>query len=198
MEDQTDFMVETEESERPVERLLAPPPTDTPLHGFRMIERVVLDPGADVEKLKGVMSMYEQLKAKEAELAYNSAKGRILRKLARIKIVKNRSALHQIEKGKPAKGTSFKYAPLEEIDKHLRPLLVAEEMDLSFSDELREDRGILIRGRLKHLPSGHFEDSFMSASAGHLGRKVRRAGSGQHQFFPTPIHRLQYLQHRGY
>jgi len=36
-------------------------------------------------------------------------------------------------------------------------------MDLSYSDETREDGGILIGGRLKHLPSGHFEDSFMPA-----------------------------------
>jgi hypothetical protein len=69
-----------------------------------------------------MMAMYERLKAKEAELAYNAAKGRILKKLAHIKIVKNRPALYEIEKGNPQKGTyeAFKYAPLEEIDKHLR------------------------------------------------------------------------------
>ena len=140
---------------------------------------MALDPRADVEKLERVMAMYERLKAKEAEHAYNSAKGRILRKLARIKIVKNRSALYQIEKGKPSKGTSFKYAPLEEIDKHLRPLLVEEDMDLSYSDEPREDGGILIRGRLKHLPSGHFEDSFMPAPLDTTGGKsdVQAVGS---------------------
>jgi hypothetical protein len=44
------------------------------------------------------MAMYERLKAKEAELAYNAAKGRILKKLARIKIVRNRSAPYEIEK----------------------------------------------------------------------------------------------------
>jgi hypothetical protein len=36
-------------------------------------------------------------------------------------------------------------------------------MDLSYSAEPGEGGGILIRGRLKHLPSGHYEDSFMSA-----------------------------------
>jgi len=38
-----------------------------------------LDPRADVEKLERMMAMYERLKAKEAELAYNAAKGRILK-----------------------------------------------------------------------------------------------------------------------
>jgi hypothetical protein len=35
----------------------------------------------------------------------------------------------------------FKYAPLEEIDKHLRPLLAEEDMDLSYSDEPGEGGG---------------------------------------------------------
>jgi len=52
-------------------------------------------------------------------------------------------------------------------------------MDLSYSDEPREHGGILIRGRLKHLPSGHFEDSFMRAPPDTSGGKssVQAVGS---------------------
>src|SRR5438270_13715769 len=84
-----------------------------------LIERVALDPGADAAKLERIVAMYERLKAREAERAFNAAKGRILKKLAGITIVKNRPALYQIDKGKPQKGSyeAFKYAPLEEIDK---------------------------------------------------------------------------------
>jgi len=127
------------------------------------------------------MALYERLNAKEAELAYNAAKGRILKKLASIKIVKSRSVLNQIEQGNPQKGPyeAFKYAPLEEIDKHLRPLLAQEDMDLSYSDDPREDGGIVIRGRLKHLPGGHYEDSFMPAPLDTTGGKsdVQAVGS---------------------
>src|SRR5262249_16952266 len=116
-----------------------------------------------------------------AELAYNAAKGRILKKLAGIKIVKNRSALPEIDKGKPQKGSyePFKYAPLEEIDRHLRPLLAEENMDLSYSDESRERGNILILGRLKHLLGGHYEDSFMPAPPDTTGGKsnVQAVGS---------------------
>ena len=56
-------------------------------------------------------------------------------------------------------------------------------MDLSYSDEPREDGGIVIRGRLKHLPGGHYEDSFMRAPRT-LGWQVERGSSGEHQFFP--------------
>src|SRR6266478_6133204 len=146
---------------------------------------VALDPRADVEKLERMMAMYERLKAKEAELAYNEAKGRILKKLARIKIIKNRSVLYEIEKGRPQQGTyeAFKYAPLEEIDKHLRPLLAKEDMDLSYSDEPSEGGGILIRGRLKHLPGGHYEDSFMPAPLDTSGGKSNVQGVGSTNSF---------------
>ena len=73
---------------------------------------------------------------------------------------------------------AFKYAPLEEIDKHLRPLLLEEEMDLYYSDEPREHGWILIRGRLKHLPCGHFEDSFMPAPLDTSGGKSTVQGVG--------------------
>ena len=156
-------------------------PSDSPSTVLALIERLALDPCADVEKLDRMMAMYEGLKAKEAELAYNSAKARILKKLAGIKIVRNRSVLHELDKAKPQTGTpeAFKYAPLEEIDKHLRPLLAEEDMDLSFSDEPRDGGGILIRGRLKHLPGGHYEDSFMPAPPDTSGGKsdVQAVGS---------------------
>jgi hypothetical protein len=179
MENQTRRTRKTEQSERPVEPPSGPA-SDSPPTVLALIERVALDPHADVEKLERMLAMYDRLKAKEAELAFNGAKGRILKKLAGIKIVKNRPVLPESDKRGPQKGTAeaFKYAPLEEIDKHLRPLLAEEEMDLSYSDE-PWDGGILIRGRLKHLPGGHYEDSFMPAPLDTTGGKsnVQAVGS---------------------
>jgi hypothetical protein len=58
-------------------------------------------------------------------------------------------------------------------------LLAEEDMDLSYSDEPQEGGGILIRGRLKHLPSGHYEDSFMPTPPDTSGGKsnVQAVGS---------------------
>ena len=178
MEKQTQCTRKTKQSERPVEPLPGPA-SDSPSTILTLIERVALDPHADVEKLDRMMAMYERLKAKEAELAYNAAKGRILKKLAGVKIVKNRPVLSDIDNGKQRGAVeAFKYAPLEEIDKHLRPLLAEEQMDLSYSDEPCEG-GILVRGRLKHLLSGHYEDSFMPAPLDTTGGKsnVQAVGS---------------------
>jgi hypothetical protein len=180
MEKQTSRTREAAQKERLVGPLPAPP-SDSPSTVLALIERVTLDPRADVEKLGHVVAMYGRVKAKESELAFNAAKGRILKKLAGIKIVKNRPVLAESENGKSQKGTveAYKYAPLEEIDKHLRPLMAEEEMDLSYSDEPWDGGGILIRGRLKHLPSGHYEDSFMGAPLDTTGGKsnVQAVGS---------------------
>jgi hypothetical protein len=180
MEKQTKLTREAQQRKRSAEPLPAPP-SDNLSTVFALIERTTLDPSAGVEKLERMMAMYERLKAKEAELAFNAAKGRILKKLAGIKIVKNRPVLPESGNGKPQKGTfeAFKYAPLEEIDKHLRPLLTEEQMDLSYSDEPCDGGGILIRGRLKHLPGGHYEDSFMPAPFDTTGGKsnVQAVGS---------------------
>jgi hypothetical protein len=180
MRKQASLAAATVQSEGQIARIIAAPPGDSSSTVLELIERVALDPCADVEKLDRMMAMYERLKAKEAELAFNAAKGRILKRLVGIKFVKNRPALYEIEKGKPQKGTyeAFKYAPLEEIDKHLRPLLSEEEMDLSYSDEPREHGWILIRGRLKHLPGGYFEDSFMPAPLDTSGGKSTVQGVG--------------------
>src|SRR5271167_2661455 len=111
MKKQASLTPETEQGSRPVGPLLPLPSSDSPSTVLALIERVALDPRADVEKLERMMAMYERLKAKEAELAYNAAKGRILKKLAGIKIVKNKSVLYDSEQGKPQKGTyeAFKY-----------------------------------------------------------------------------------------
>ena len=181
MENQASLSREIEQREQPVERQPPVPASDSPSRVLVLIEKVALDPRADVEKLERMMAMYERLKAKEAELAYNAAKGRILKKLAGINIVKNRSVLHEIDKGNLQKGVfeAFKYAPLEEIDKHLRPLLAEEDMDLSYSAEPGEGGDILIRGLLKHLPAGHYEDFFMPAPPDTTGGKsnVQAVGS---------------------
>jgi ERF superfamily len=185
MEEQAGITLESPQSERLCEPSLPDAPSDSRSTVLALIQRVALDPRADVEKLERLTAMYERLKAKEAELAYNGAKGRILKKLASIKIVKNRAVLAEIDEGKPQKGTfeAFKYAPLEEIDKHLRPLLAEEEMDLSYSDQPLEGGGILIRGRLKHLPSGHYEDSFMPAPLDTTGGKSNLQAVGSTNSF---------------
>ena len=77
--EEASVMLETERSEEPVPGLLAAPRSDSPSTILTLIERIALEPGADGEKLERMIAMYKRSKAKEAELAYNAAKGRILK-----------------------------------------------------------------------------------------------------------------------
>ena len=116
---QVNLTLGAEQGGRRRKRLSLPPSSlDSSSAVLAWIERMTLDPCTDVEKLERLMTMYEAHKAKEAELAYNAAKGRILKKLAGIKIVKNRAVLNEIDNASAPPDTyaAFKYAPLEEID----------------------------------------------------------------------------------
>src|SRR5215471_3087943 len=85
MDDEGSLTPETGKIKRPVEVLPQTPPLDSSSTVFALIGRVTIDPGADVEKLDRIMVIYESLKAREAALAHNAAKGRILKKLASIR-----------------------------------------------------------------------------------------------------------------
>src|SRR5690242_5607311 len=103
MRKQAGLAAAIEQSEGQIARIMAARQGDSSSTVLELIERIALDPRADVEKLDRMMAMYERQKAKEAELVFNAAKGRILKKLAGTTIVKNRPALHEIDKGKPQK-----------------------------------------------------------------------------------------------
>jgi hypothetical protein len=57
MEKQASLTRETEQGECLVEQLLPAPPSDSPSAVLALIERVALDPRADVEKLERMMAM---------------------------------------------------------------------------------------------------------------------------------------------
>jgi hypothetical protein len=75
MRKQASLAAATEQSEGQIARIMAAPPDDSSSTVLEWIERVALDPRADVEKLDRMMAMYERLKAKEAELAFNAVEG---------------------------------------------------------------------------------------------------------------------------
>ena len=58
MKKQASPAIETDQGERSVAGLLPAPPSDSPSTVLALIERVALDPRADVEKLERMMAMY--------------------------------------------------------------------------------------------------------------------------------------------
>ncbi len=124
-----------------------------------VIERAIVNPDVNVANLRELFEFQKDLMKHQAEINFNEAKARILGDLANIKIYKTKSVLYDVAKNDPSKGKAeaFRYAPLEEIDQHVHPLLVREEIDASYTTEPRPDGGgAIVTLKLKHK-EGHFE-----------------------------------------
>jgi hypothetical protein len=68
MENQASPTRETGQPEQPAAQTLHPPSPDSPSMVLTLIERLALDPHADVEKLERIMAMYERRRQKRPSL----------------------------------------------------------------------------------------------------------------------------------
>ena len=105
-------------------------------------------PTLDVDKLDRLLAFQEKLMARQAQIDFNEAKQRVLKDLADIKIYKRKSVRYDINKQRPSLGQAeaFKYAPLEDIDEVVAPLLAREGLGVSYTTTPRagEGGGLLI------------------------------------------------------
>jgi len=146
-----------------------------------LIDRYVRDPSIDVDKLERILAMKERMDAKEAEIEFNEAKASLSQKLAGYRIVRSRMVLYDIDKNDKKKGKeeAFKYAPLEDIDKIVRPLLVETGMDVSYTTATREREGggAVITARLTHR-GGHFQEASIPIPLDTTGGKSNTQAMG--------------------
>lgn len=89
----------------------------------------------DVDKLERMMAMQLQWEERQGEVELGDALSRIHAKLSTIRIIKTKSVGYDLVKGDPSKGQkeAFKYTPIEDIDKAVRPLLDAENIRPSYT-----------------------------------------------------------------
>lgn len=93
---------------------------------LKVIAAAARDPQVDIGKMQQLLEMHERIRAKEAEIAFTEAMNRVQNDVPRI--VKDRKIV--------VKGSlRSKYAALEDIDRRLRPLIIAEGFSLSYSTE---------------------------------------------------------------
>lgn len=89
----------------------------------------------NVEVIERMMNVQERWEDRKEEREFSDAIARIVEKLSHIRIIKNKSVGYDIEKGNPAKGQKevFRYTTIEEIEKIVRPLLIAENITPSYT-----------------------------------------------------------------
>jgi len=115
-----------------------------------MVERVALNPAADMDKLERLLDMQERMLNREAQVAFNAAMSRLQAELP--SITENGEIKHN---GKLISS----YAKFEDIVAAIRQPLVNHGFSVTFKSNF-EDNKLLITGIVAHA-HGHREETTM-------------------------------------
>ena len=108
-----------------------------------VIERVASNPEADVTKLEKMLDLQERIMDKGAESAFNQS------------MVSAMSEIPSFEES--TTGHNFKYAPFEQINKTVKPILAKHGLFVNFSTNF-QDGGVYVTAIVTHK-DGHREQS---------------------------------------
>lgn len=125
-----------------------------------MIERLVLDPNADLAKLEKMLEMRERMGAQAARRAFDQAIAAAKGQIGPIR--KNRQVRYTNDKGKV---TDYRHETLAEVERTVAPALAAHGLHYRFRVEQDMDRGGLISVTcvLAHR-DGHCEETTLKGS----------------------------------
>ena len=119
------------------------------------IEQAARNPKVNVDKMEKLLAMQMTLMEKQAEIAYTQAMTRLQKVLPRIS---KKGRIKFTDKNGVERDTP--YAKYDDIDKVIRPLLLAEGFTLNFDTKWTEKDGAIIYGTLTH-DGGHSKTSEM-------------------------------------
>lgn len=121
--------------------------SERPADLLSVIAAAVSDPRMDVDKMERLLAMHERIVERNATVAFESALSRLQAKLPQI----DQSG---VILGKDRVTVRSRYAPLEDIDVIIRPMLAEEGFAISFDTEETEGGKIRLLGKLSHK-DGH-------------------------------------------
>lgn len=129
-----------------------------------MIERIAMDPSADLAKLEKMLDMKERHEAAQAKAAFNAAFSAASADFPTIPL--------------NGKSNNGRYATLEDITKLTRPVLSKHGLALTFNIEVGQD--VIVTAKLMH-EKGHSETTSMALPRDTSGSKnaVQAVGSTQ-------------------
>lgn len=152
------------------ERQEVAPPAAEAAAIVQMIERAVMNPAVDIDKMERLLLMQERVMERTAKAAFNSALAEMQPKLP---VIDERGAIITDAK----KGPQSTYAKWEDINDGIRPLLAEYGFALSFRVK-RTDAIVAVTGVLSHR-DGHSEETTIDLSVDSSGNKngVQAVGS---------------------
>lgn len=104
-----------------------------------LLEKAIMNPEVDPAKLNGLLDFQFRMMDKQAEIEFNAAFARLQPLLP---VIEKKGAIKFGAANQP-------YAKYEDIDKAIRPLLIAEGFSLSFNSETA-DKATTYSGTLSH------------------------------------------------
>ena len=139
-------MTQPEPVENPPQAVVVAPPTSETSAILSVIERVALDPNVDIEKLERMLDMQERVLNRNAKQAFAAD------------FVRMKPHLPRVVRTKKNEQTKSKYAPLEDINKEIDPVL--ERFGFGTSTKLvsQTDRAVTVKAMLWHR-DGHIEEN---------------------------------------
>lgn len=154
-----------------------------------MIERVVLDPNASIEKLERMLAMKERLedraleeRKREQELAYHTA------------FSECQKELKVVVKNKENKQTNSQYADLAALSEAVDPVIHKHGFSLSFQPAGTNAQGEqMIKWRIAHS-GGHIESDTAALPADKAGTKGVVNKTDLHAFGSTATYGRRYLK----
>lgn len=127
-----------------------------------MIERVVMNPDADLDKLERMLVMKERVDAQNARIAFSHALASARKDMPTI--VKDAVVDFTSNKGR----THYKHETLAGIAKQIDPILAAN--GLSYRFRTGQQNGVSVTCIIEHV-QGHLEETTLSASPDQSGNK---------------------------
>lgn len=136
---------------------LAPTSQQIPVHHHDDIRddaliRLAIDKNVDVDKLERLIALKEREVARNARDAFFQALANFQEKCP--PVVKNKTA--EIVSRRTGGKFSYGYASLDELQRHIRPYLRAENLSYSFDVEADGKERLIVTCILRHI-DGHFE-----------------------------------------
>lgn len=157
----------------------APAPVADPM--VSMIERVVMDPGADLEKLERMLAMKERLDAEAARRAFSDA------------MADCQADILPVAKNKSNNQTQSKYADLAAIYAACKPIVASHGFSFSTFPATTEKAGMMaVRWTLRHK-GGHEERGTAEVPLDDKGMKGTANKTQTHAFGSTASYARRYL-----
>jgi hypothetical protein len=131
------------------------------------IERAATNPDVDIAKMQQLLDIQERVMAKQAEMSFNAAMGRLQQHLPTIK---HDAKLVHRNKATGKDEVISTYARYETIDRQIRKLYTKEGFSLSFSSRRNQDGSTTYLAKLSHA-DGHSQMAEMVLPADAGGAK---------------------------